>query len=32
MIHELANCQNKNIPESTNIWQFVVVLPKSGIS
>tara|TARA_B110000977_G_C10934557_1_gene438456 strand:+ start:136 stop:597 length:462 start_codon:yes stop_codon:yes gene_type:complete len=31
MIHELANCQNKNIPESTNIWQFVVVLPKSII-
>ena len=27
MIHPLSDCQNKNIPESTNIWQFCVVLP-----
>ena len=31
MIHKLADCLNKNIPESTNIWQFVVVLPKAKI-
>lgn len=31
MIHELADCQNKNIPNDTNIWQFSVVLPKSSI-
>jgi acetyltransferase-like isoleucine patch superfamily enzyme len=31
MIHELADCQNVNIPFSTNIWQFVVVLPKAKI-
>jgi len=31
MIHELADCQNVNIPNSTNIWQFVVVLPKAKI-
>ena len=27
MIHPLSDCQNKFIPESTNIWQFCVVLP-----
>lgn len=31
MIHELADCQNKNISDSTNIWQFVVVLPNAVI-
>ena len=31
MIHPLADCQNNNIPESTNIWQFCVVLPKAQI-
>lgn len=31
MIHELADCQNKNISDSTNIWQFVVVLPNAKI-
>lgn len=30
MIHPLANCQS-NIPDSTNIWQFCVVLPKAKI-
>ena len=30
MIHKLADCQ-ANIPESTNIWQFCVVLPKAQI-
>lgn len=27
MIHPLSDCQTK-VPESTNIWQFCVVLPK----
>lgn len=29
MIHKLTDCQNSNIPSSTNIWQFVVVLPNA---
>lgn len=31
MIHPLSDCQNKNIPESTNIWQYCVVLPGAQI-
>jgi acetyltransferase-like isoleucine patch superfamily enzyme len=31
MIHKLADCQNKIIPDSTNIWQFCVVLPNAKI-
>lgn len=31
MIHTLSDCQNTNIPESTNIWQFCVVLPGGSI-
>ncbi len=31
MIHRLADCQNQNIPDSTNIWQFCVVLPGAQI-
>jgi acetyltransferase-like isoleucine patch superfamily enzyme len=31
MIHKLSDCHNNNIPDSTNIWQFVVVLPKAKI-
>ena len=31
MIHPLSDCQNPNIPESTNIWQFCVVLPNCRI-
>lgn len=31
MIHPLADCQNKEIPQSTNIWQFCVILPDSII-
>lgn len=31
MIHPLADCQNKDIPESTNIWQYCVVLPGAQI-
>lgn len=31
MIHPLADCQNKNIPESTNVWQYCVVLPGAQI-
>lgn len=30
MIHKLADCQAQ-VPESTNIWQFCVVLPKAKI-
>ena len=30
MIHKLADCQAK-VPESTNIWQFCVVLPSAKI-
>lgn len=31
MIHTLADCMCKNIPESTNIWQFCVVFPNARI-
>ena len=31
MIHPLADCQSKNIPQSTNIWQYCVVFPKAKI-
>ena len=31
MIHKLADVQSSNIPESTRIWQFVVVLPAAII-
>jgi UDP-2-acetamido-3-amino-2,3-dideoxy-glucuronate N-acetyltransferase len=31
MIHILSDCQSKNIPESTNIWQYVVILPRAKI-
>ena len=31
MIHRLADCMNANIPESTNVWQFCVILPKCTI-
>ncbi len=31
MIHPLADCMNPNVPESTNIWQFCVVLPHAQI-
>lgn len=31
MIHPLADCQNSNVPESSNIWQFCVVLPGAKI-
>ncbi len=31
MIHKLSDCQNSDIPDSTNIWQFVVVLPNAEI-
>ena len=30
MIHPLSDCQ-ANVPESTNIWQFCVVLPDAII-
>lgn len=31
MIHTLSDCQNPNIPDSSNIWQFCVVLPGARI-
>ena len=31
MIHPLADCKCKNIPESTNIWQFCVIFPNAKI-
>ncbi len=31
MIHPLSDCKNINIPESTNIWQFCVILPNCRI-
>lgn len=31
MIHQLSDCQNNNVPNSTNIWQFCVVLPGAQI-
>lgn len=31
MIHPLADCMNKNVPESTKIWQFCVVFPDCKI-
>ena len=31
MIHPLADCLNKHIPNSTNIWQYTVVLPDAQI-
>ena len=31
MIHHLSDCQTIKIPSSTNIWQYVVVLPNASI-
>lgn len=31
MIHPLADCMNKNVPENTNIWQFCVIFPSCTI-
>lgn len=31
MIHPLCDCKNKNVPESTNIWQFCVVFSGAKI-
>lgn len=31
MIHPLSDCQNNNIPESTNVWQYCIVLPGAQI-
>lgn len=30
MIHPLSDCQ-ANVPDSTNVWQFCVILPKAQI-
>jgi acetyltransferase-like isoleucine patch superfamily enzyme len=31
MIHKLSNCISEQVPESTNIWQYVVVLKNAKI-
>ena len=31
MIHPLSDCQCKNVPESTRIWQFCVIMPNAQI-
>lgn len=31
MIHRFADCMNKNVPDSTNIWQFCIVFPNCKI-
>jgi len=31
MIHKLSDCQNSHIPKSTNVWQYVVILPKATV-
>lgn len=31
MIHPLSDVQSKNIPESTRIWQYCVILPNAKI-
>ena len=31
MIHPLSDCKNNNIPESSNVWQYCVVLPGAKI-
>ena len=31
MIHKLADCMNRNVPDTTNIWQFCVIYPNCRI-
>lgn len=31
MIHRLADCMSRNVPDSTNVWQFCVVFPECTI-
>jgi len=31
MIHQLSDCQNTNIPVSTKVWQYCVILPGARI-
>lgn len=31
MIHPLSDCKCKNIPDTTNIWQFCVIFPEPKI-
>lgn len=31
MIHPLADCMNKKVPESTRVWQFCVIFPNCNI-
>jgi len=31
MIHKLSDVQSSNIPESTRVWQYVVILPNAVI-
>ena len=31
MVHPLADCMKKNVPENTRIWQFCVIFPNCEI-
>ena len=31
MVHHLADCMKRNVPETTNIWQFCVIFPNCEI-
>ena len=31
MIHPLSDCKCKNVPESSNVWQFCVIFPEAQI-
>ena len=31
MIHPLSDCQNQNIPSTTKVWQYSVILPNATI-
>ena len=31
MIHPLADCMNKNVPDTTRVWQFCVIFPNCTI-
>lgn len=31
MIHRLSDCMCRNIPESTNVWQFCIIFPRAII-
>lgn len=31
MVHSLADCMNKNVPDTTRVWQFCVIFPNCTI-